>query len=416
MTSAKEMEFAHIQAGIFDLNGVLRGKRLPASAIEKLQKTGFALPLSVQNLDAEGADIENSPLVFESGDKDGQARWTGRQPLPVTWLGRPAALMTMVMQHGDGSPFEGCPRTALSRMVNQLADANISPVAGIELEFMILKAEGGSISKNAEILSLSELDQLDNLLMRIETASQAQAIGYDSITSEAGAGQFELVFAATSDLVKLAEDVLLMKHLISSEAASLGYQASFAAKPMLDQPGNGLHLHLSLQMADGTNLFAANETLLEQAVAGVMAVLAEASLIMSPFPESYARLEAHSHAPTSLSWGYDNRTVAVRIPNSDAKARRMEIRPASAEANPFLFLLVILAAATEGMGLQLEPPAPIEGDSYKQALPQLPKHFDEALNRFETSERLARYLPQLLFDMFLASKKQDGRKAAHRKA
>ena len=416
MASAKDMEFAHIQAGIFDLNGVLRGKRLPASSLAKVQKSGFAMPLSVQNVDFEGADIDGSPLVFETGDRDGYAVWTGRRELPVTWLDRPSALLPMVLHNQDKSPFDGCPRTALSRMLDQLADANISPCAGFELEFMILTHTGVPVSDTAEILSLSELDQLDNLLKRIETASQAQAIGYDSITSEAGAGQFELVFSATSDLVKLAEDVLLMKHLISSEAAALGYQASFAAKPILDQPGNGLHLHLSLQMADGTNLFAADELYLKQAIAGVLAVLPEVSLIMSPFPDSYARLMSHSHAPTSLSWGYDNRTVAVRVPNSDAQARRMEIRPASAAANPFLFLLVILAAATEGMGLQLAPPAPVEGDSYKQDLPQLPKQYDEAVAQFAKSEKVARYLPKLLFDMFLASKQQDGRKAAKQEA
>ena len=297
-------------------------------------------------------------------------------------------------------------------MLDQLSAADIRPRAGIELEFTIFDEQGETFTNQADILSLTALDKIDGLLARIEEASNAQNIAYESITSEAGTGQYEIVFASSLDLLKLSEDVLLMKHLIASEAASLGYNASFHAKPIAEQPGNGLHLHLSLEMTDGANLFAANAQLLQQAVAGVLSVLSEASLILSPFPDSYARLASHSHAPTSVCWGYDNRTVAVRIPNSGPEARRLEIRSASAEANPFLLCLVMLAAATEGMGLQLMPPPPVEGDSYKQDLPQLPDRFDEALRLFKASDRLARYLPPLLFDMFLASKTQDGRDAA----
>ena len=419
MTDYSDIEWAHIQAGIFDLNGILRGKRLPSEAVQKLKEAGFAMPLSVQNVDREGADIENSPFVFETGDRDGQARWTGRGPLPISWLDRPAGLMPMSLygslNESDNTPeevpFDGCPRAALTAMCMQLKQADIQARAGIELEFTILNKDEAPISHEAAILSLSELDKIDSILRRIEDASRAQDIAFDSITSEAGAGQFELVFAATTDLPKLAEDVLLMKHLIAAEADYAGYSASFAAKPLADQPGNGLHLHLSLEMSDGTNLFGANETLLKQSVAGVLAVLAEASLILSPFPDSYARLASHSHAPTSLCWGYDNRTVAVRIPNSPVAATRLEIRPASAEANPFLLMLVMLAATTEGMGLQLQPPAPIDGDSYSQDLLQLPTDFQTALRLFEASESLARYLPPTLFDMFLRTKQQDGRKA-----
>ena len=411
MTNLTDTDYTHIQAGIFDLNGELRGKRLPPTALKKLQENGFAMPLSVQNVDRTGADIEDSPFVFETGDKDGQARWTGRGPVPVSWLERAAALMPMSLYTDDQIPFEGCPRAALSAMCAQLAQADITARAGIELEFMILTQAHAPISENPAILSLAELDKIDVILARIEEASHAQNIAYESITSEAGAGQYELVFSPSTELEKLAEDVLLMKHLIAAEAAREGHIASFAAKPLTDQAGNGLHLHLSLEMSDGRNLFAANDALLEQAVAGVLAVLPEASLILSPFPESYLRLAAHSHAPTSLSWGYDNRTVAVRIPNSTPEARRLEVRPASAEANPFLLILTILAAATEGMGLQLEPPSPVDGDSYSQDLPQLPSDFETALSLFQTSERLARYLPPTLFDMFLASKQQDGRNA-----
>lgn len=409
--SLSPSSLAHLQAGIFDLNGVMRGKRLPASALEKLRKGGFAMPLSVQNVDGAGADIEDSPYVFASGDKDGQALWTGRGPLPVSWLDREAGLLPMALHHQDGRPFEGCPRAGLIAMVSQLAAAGICPKAGIELEFMFLTQTGEAISEEADILSLRALDRIDTVLARIETASAAMDIAYESITSEAGAGQFELVFSANDDIVRLAEDVLLMKHLIMAEAERAGYICAFAAKPLPHQPGNGLHLHLSLSTTDGTNIFAADEALLEQAVAGILSVLAEASLILSPFPASYDRLAAHSHAPTAICWGYDNRTVAVRIPAGPDAARRLEVRSASGEANPYLLLMVILAAATEGMGLQMPPPPAVSGDAYAQNLPQLPADFDTALALFADSEAMKRYLPGPLFDMFLASKRQDGRLA-----
>ena len=200
----------------------MRGKRLPALRWKSCGG-GFAVPLSVQNVDGSGADIEPSPYVFASGDKDGQALWTGRGPLPVSWLTRQACCYGAAPS--GGRPFEGCPRAGLMAMVSQLAEAGICPKAGIELEFMFLTQTGEAISEEADILSLRALDRIDTVLARIETTSAAMDIVYESITSEAEAGQFELVFSANDDIVRLAEDVLLMKHLIMAEAERAGYNA-----------------------------------------------------------------------------------------------------------------------------------------------------------------------------------------------
>ena len=108
----------NIRAVIFDLNGVMRGKRLPLAQLDKAIEGGVRIPLSAANVDIWGRDIENSRWVFESGDADGGTCWTGRGPLPMGWTDRNAAMVPLSLTYNDGRPFEGDPRNLLALILD----------------------------------------------------------------------------------------------------------------------------------------------------------------------------------------------------------------------------------------------------------------------------------------------------------
>ena len=119
-----------IRVAASDLNGVARGKRIPARFADKIEDDGTRFPLSVLNLDIWGEDIDNSPLVFEAGDPDGIALPTERGFVPVPWLGTPTGLLPMWMFREDGSPFAGDPRQALNTVLKRYADPWAYPHRG----------------------------------------------------------------------------------------------------------------------------------------------------------------------------------------------------------------------------------------------------------------------------------------------
>ena len=130
------------------------------------------------------------------------------------------------------------------------------------------------------------------------------------------------------------------------------------AKPLARQASSGLHVHVSLLEQDGANLFARDEQALGHAIAGLQATMAEAMLVFAPNANSYRRLRPLSYAPTAPTWGYNNRTVALRIPTGPPSARRIEHRLAGADANPYLVLAAVLAGIHHGLSAGLDTRCP----------------------------------------------------------
>ncbi len=163
---------ATFRIGAVDLNGQLRGKRLPSEHLIKLDKGGARLPLSALNLDIWGCDIENSPLVFESGDADGVLTPSPRGAVPMPWLKTPSQLVLMGMTNEDGSPFMGDPIQALATVLERYAARGWTVVAATEMEFTLVDDSGAQLVppkhprsgrqlEASEILSVSELDAFD---------------------------------------------------------------------------------------------------------------------------------------------------------------------------------------------------------------------------------------------------------------
>ncbi|WP_281855970.1 glutamine synthetase family protein [Litoreibacter halocynthiae] len=415
-------EIQTIFACVCDLNGTLRGKRVPADQAVKVVEGGVRMPLSVASLDVWGEDIEGSKLVFETGDSDGLCDFTGRDLLPITWTERPTAMAMLWMSKEDGTPFTGDPRRALDAVVQRYKALGLRPVVATELEFYLCDPTGnrpkapqspvtGKRLDSDGALSLDELQHFDGFLNDVYDACEQQGIPADAAISENGAGQFEINLLHVDDPLKAADDAVLFKRLVRGVARKHGFAATFMAKPYGTRAGSGLHVHFSMLDEDGNNVFdnggEEGTPLMLNAVAGLLATMQENSLTFAPHENSYRRLMPGAHAPSGVAWGYENRTAAIRIPGGSHKARRIEHRVAGADANPYLVLNSILGGALLGIEEKLTPAAPIVGDAYRLDLPHLPLDWASAIEAFEDGKHVADLFSTQLQTMLVECKTQE---------
>ncbi|KAE9627550.1 glutamine synthetase family protein [Parasedimentitalea maritima] len=418
-----------IRIAACDLNGQLRGKRMPSEAAAKLADGGARMPLSALNLDLWGSDIDDSPLVFESGDIDGVLKPTSRGPVPMPWLETASALVPMTLDYDDGTPFPGDPRHALETVLARYADRGWTVMAATEMEFNLVDDSGdqpcppknpltGRALDSHAIISLAELDAFDAFFTDLYQASAAMGIPAQTAISEGGLGQFEINLNH-QDALRAADDAWLFKVMVKGIARKHGMAATFMAKPYADEAGNGMHVHFSVVDGDGNNVFDdGSETggeLLQQAVAGCLAAMPASTLIFAPHGNSYDRLVPGAHAPTAATWGYENRTVAIRIPGGNPKARRIEHRVAGGDINPYLMLATVLGAAMLGVDDQMTPPAPTTGNAYEAAgVPQLAADWGAAIEAFEQDPLIARILPAMMISNMAMTKRQEMKLFAER--
>lgn len=374
---------AEVDILISDLNGILRGKRLPLSGLDKLVADGVRVPRSVIGVDIWGEDSEGNGLVFETGDRDGIARAVGDVPVPVPWSDTPRYQLLAQMWEPDGTtPFAIDPRQILAAVCRRYAARGLTPVVAIELEFYLMAGRRrhgeaprpphdpgtGAPLDLPQVYSIDDLEAFSEVLSAVRRACVIQSVPADCILAEGGPGQFEITLQHVPDPLLAADHATLFRRLVRHVARHHGLDASFMAKPYGTLSGNGFHVHCSLLDAQGRNLFddggAAGSPLLHQAVAGLLDTLPESMLIFAPHLNSYRRYQAGTHAPTRAVWGYENRTAALRIPDGPGSARRFEHRVSGADANPYLVLAAVLAGALAGITDRRTPPPPITGDAY----------------------------------------------------
>ncbi|MGR3467260.1 MAG: glutamine synthetase family protein [Shimia sp.] len=399
-----------------DLNGQLRGKRVPAAKLGKEVR----MPLSVLNVDIFGADIEGSPLVFDSGDRDGILKPADRGPVPMPWLAGSPDLVLCSLQRQSGAWYEGCPRHALQGIVQRYLARGLNPQSAVELEFFLVSVDGGvAHPKNPrtglrlhgqEILSMRELDAFEGFFNDIDRGAEAMGLPPIDVSSESGMGQFEVVLGH-QDALRAADDALLMKELIKGTARNHGLIATFMAKPFAEEAGNGLHMHVSIEDdADGSNIFddggPGGTDLLRQAVAGCLTYMPACTAIFAPHGNSYARFVDNAHAPTAATWGYENRTVAVRVPGGAPRARRLEHRVAGGDANPYLLAASVLGAMLAGIEEVMEPPVATTGNAYETQAERLAPTWGAAVEAL-SDPRLMRIFPKQLLENLAATKRQE---------
>lgn len=413
-----DIEYADLL--ISDLNSIIRGKSAPPKSLVKAANPGMNLPLSIFGLDIWGREVASTNLHIETGDKDGFCRLIPGRVSLIPWSEQPAAQALLSMYCEDGTPYAADPRHALQGVVDRLAEKGLRAVTAMELEFYLVEEESylrkGQMSENAtfgpdqqEMYALSALGGRDGLFEAIRSAAKAQGLPVDTIIKEAAPGQYEVNLYHRDDPLAAADDAVLLRRLIGGLARQAGFRATFMPKPFGHWPGNGLHVHASLLDKQGNNIFAGDDgrKRLAQAAAGLLQTMRDCQLVFIPSFNGFRRLTPGSYAPTALAWGWNNRSVAVRVPASDEAALRLEHRLSGADANPYLVMAAVLGGMLHGMEQKLEAPEPSEGNAYDANLPSLTDEMDEAIDAFARSDFAKETFGELLHHVFTEVKRAE---------
>jgi glutamine synthetase len=411
----REHEITEVECLVADLNGIGRGKILPATKfIGSLNEDGLRLPESVfiQTVTGDYADDDNEKLI-DPALRDMLMRPDAASLRLVPWYDEPTAQVICDCLHHDRSPVAIAPRQVLRRVLDAYAERGWQPVVAPELEFFLTKINedpdypleppiGRSRRPESarQSYGIEAVNEFDPIFENVYEWCEAQEIDVDTLSHEAGAAQMEINFNHGHPL-ELADQAFLFKRTLRQAALTHGIYATFMAKPMESEPGSAMHVHQSVRdIATGDNLFTSSgeavSPLFFHYIAGLQKYLAAAMPLLAPNVNSYRRLRRYSDAPINLHWGWDNRTVGLRVPVSSGAARRVENRVAGADANPYLAIAATLACGYLGMTDQLEPTKPIEGSAYRLAQ-TLPRNLPDALDQL----RRARPLRQVLGEDFV---------------
>jgi glutamine synthetase len=235
-------------------------------------------------------------------------------------------------------------------------------------------------------------------LREIRMAMKGAGMVVESSKGEAWAGQHEINFRF-QDALRAADDHVVYKTGVKEIAFQHGQSVTFMAKPHHEWVGSSCHIHSSL-WRDGKNAFADESEEFRHYLAGQIACLADLAMFVAPTINSYKRFAAGSWAPTTLAWGYDNRTCGFRVVGHGSSCRP-ETRIPGADANPYLAFAALLAAGLYGIEEKLELGAAFEGNAYESDVDRFPHALREAIARLESSKLARRLLGDEVTDHYL---------------
>ena len=401
---AKERNIRYFLISFVDLFGVLRSKLVPARAIGGMQEEGAGFAGFAAWLDMSPADGD----MFAIPDPESliQLPWKPE----VGWLAGDLYI--------DGQAIEASPRVALKAQIAKAAKQGYRLKTGVECEYFLVNADGTGIADDRDIQSKPCYDQ--SALMRrydviTEICDGMIELGWGPYQNdhEDANGQFEMNWEY-DDCLKTADRHVFFKYMTKQIAENHGLRATFMPKPFSNLTGNGCHAHVSLWDESGqNNLFedADDEmglsALAYQFLGGIMHNVEELSSIFNPTVNSYKRINAPrtlsgaTWSPNSVSYGGNNRTHMVRIPDSG----RFELRLMDGAANPYLLQAGILAAGLDGMAHKRDPGERLDINMYThghtvKGLKKLPLNLLDAIRLTAGGDALKEQLGAPLVDAY----------------
>jgi glutamine synthetase len=395
--------------GIPDVNGSIRGKALRPAAFESALRNGTVMTdllLGLDPVDTPITDYER--FGIRTGAADLVVHPDPDTLHELSWRpGWRVCLATPSWPDGSGCDFAS--RTVYKHVLDQMAEIGHELMAAFEYEIRLWDGDGQPLSSGISY-SLVEIGRYEEFITMLVPAMEGLGIELSAVHTEAGPGLLELNLEPKRG-IGAADDAALLKFGVKGLAASMGLRASFLAKTMPGEEGSSGHIHMSC-WSGATNAFAAKAAkdplppAFSAAIAGVLDHLPGASLLLNPTVNSYKRLVPGWFAPVNATWGYENRSCAVRAiraPRPDLW--RFECRRPGADANPYLALAAVAASAADGMRRSTEPPAPVEGDAYDRPdLPDLPGSLEAALAAFDGDNVLKGALGERFSEYYATSR------------
>ena len=403
-TVAKQKKIEYFLISFVDLFGVLRSKLVPARAIGDMQKEGAGFAGFAAWLDMTPADSD----MFAVPDPDSLIQLPWKKE--VGWL---AGDLYM-----DGKAVEASPRVALKRQVEKAAKKGYRLKTGVECEFFLVNAEGTEISDPRDIQSKPCYDQ-SALMRRYDVITQICdamiELGWGPYQNdhEDANGQFEMNWDF-DDCLKTADRHVFFKYMVRQIAENNGLRATFMPKPFANLTGNGCHAHVSVWSRDGKrNLFEKKtdemglSALAYHFLGGIMHNVEGLASIFNPTVNSYKRINAPrtvsgaTWSPNAVSYGGNNRTHMVRIPDTG----RFELRLMDGAANPYLLQAGILAAGLDGVANKRDPGKRLDINMYEEGnrvrgLKKLPLNLLDAIRATQKASSLREAMGEELMDAY----------------
>jgi len=419
LRTLEERDIRFVRLWFTDVLGFLKSVAVAPAELEGAFSEGIGF---------DGSAIEGFARVFES---DMVAK-----PDPGTFQVLPwqtpegknySARMFCDIAMPDGSPSWADPRHVLRRTLSKASEMGFTCYVHPEIEFFLLKslpADGTppEPADNGGFFDQTSHETATHFRRHAIEALEAMGISVEFSHHEGAPGQQEIDLRY-ADALTMADNVMTLRYLVKEVAITQGVRASFMPKPFSDQPGSGMHTHVSLFEGDRNAFYDAEDPYQlsdtgKAFVAGLLRHAREISGVTNQWVNSYKRLIVGGEAPTAVCWGHANRSALVRVPMyspGKSASRRVEIRSLDSACNPYLAYSVILAAGLKGIQEGYELPPPAEDDVWSltdrerraAGYANLPQNLGEALTEMENSELLPEALGEHVYDFFLRNKRTE---------
>lgn len=415
----------HVKVGVFDIDGILRGKYMSREKFFSALEGGFGFCDVIVGWDSQDQLYDNVSITgWHTGYPDAPVRILPESCRDIPWEDG----MLFFLGEFTGEHETVCPRGVLRRVLAKADEMGFSVKAGFEYEFFVFNETPATVrEKNyrdlvplqpgffgySMIRNTVESDFYRDLL----DGCQRMDMAIEGLHEETGPGVLEAAIAVDAGL-DAADKAAMFKTFSKIMAQKHGKMATFMAKWSPDWPGQSGHIHMSLLNKDGTAAFhdpsgpgSMSETM-RHFVGGQQKLMPEMLSTIASTVNSYTRLIPDFWAPTDASWGIDNRTCALRVIPGSAKSQRVEYRIAAADANPYVALAASVGAGLWGIENKIEPDAAIDGNAYDKTFPkrlQLPRTLFEAAGRLKASKPAREVLGDAFIDHFAASREWEER-------
>ncbi len=398
----EERGLTHIKVGLFDVDGVMRGKYMSKSKFYSALDNGFAFCDVVLGWDSNDELYDNvSYTGWHTGYPDAPVRIVVNSCRSIPFEGD----MLLFIAEFDGEAEKLCPRGILQKVLNKAHSMGFKVNAAFEYEFFMFNESADSVRekgyKNLKPISpgLFGYSIIRNsvhaeLYQELLSLCEEMDMPIEGIHTETGPGVVEaaLAYDNASDA---ADKAALFKTFIKVWAQRNEMMATFMAKWSGDLPGQSGHIHLSLTNLDDSSAFYDADKehhmsdIQRHFLAGQQRLMPEFLAMISPTVNSFSRMVPGVWAPLDATWGVENRTTALRVIPGSAKSQRVEYRLAAADANPYIALAAALASGLYGIEHKLQPLPQVKGNAYAQDHPKelmLPATLFEAAGRLKQSK------------------------------
>ncbi|MCO1334646.1 glutamine synthetase [Microbulbifer sp. OS29] len=422
----EERGLSHVKVGLFDIDGVMRGKYMSRAKFYSALEKGFSFCDVVLGWDVKDQLYDNTRYTgWHTGYPDAPVRILPQSCREVPFEDN----MLLFLTEFDGPAQAICPRAVLRRVVERCFSFGYEPYAALEYEFFLFSETPESVRekgfRNLKPLtpdffgySMLRSSVHGELYREILDMSVSMDFPIEGLHTETGPGVLEAAIAV--DGVEAAGDkAALFKTFMKVLAQRMGLMATFMSRWSSEYPGQSGHIHLSLRnSSSGDSAFYDSSRpqgisqIMRHFIAGQQRLMPQFLALIAPTINSYRRLVPGFWAPTSATWGIENRTTALRAIPGDSQSQRIEYRLGAADANPYLALAAALGSGLYGVMQQWQPSEPIAGNAYTVAAETeqvLPATLWESAQRFRDSEAARELFGSDFVDHFSASREWEER-------